>query len=221
MIKPATSREFIRMVLEHQDITLKDVNAIMDLYRKAFHDLNVFDAQEKYNNDAICFRNDVIKLASSLSNKYSEDIVRMVIKHYHERTNTFIIKNIKKSLLDFNIFNSKAKTIEELKCEILNYIHKDSNFWHDYFRYGTEEGSFLYSEYCTFNDIVKYKNQRIIMVDTESDKCILVPYSEDNINVINEWVNTLLEIHDDKRKDIVLKAEENDDYHDIFFQESF
>ena len=49
MIKPATSREFIRMVLEHQDITLKDVNAIMDLYRKAFYDLNVFDAQEKYS----------------------------------------------------------------------------------------------------------------------------------------------------------------------------
>ena len=87
------------------------------------HDCALFYDAERYDNDADKFRDAVIKLSTKLARKYSVDDVITVAKYYELMKDWSIIDNIRKLSYDFNIFTCDAKTINELREGVVDYVY--------------------------------------------------------------------------------------------------
>ena len=85
--------------------------------------LNTFYDAESYDNDADKFRDTVIKLSTKLARKYSVDDVITVAKYYELMKDWSIVDNIRKLSYDFNIFTCDAKTINELRECVVDYVY--------------------------------------------------------------------------------------------------
>ena len=118
------TKDFIRDVLHLKTVNgEKDVEAIHKWIYAVNHDLALFYDNERYDNNANKFRDAVIELSTKLAKDYSADDVRTVAKYYELMKDWSIVDNIQKLSYDFNIFTCDAKTINELRECVVDYVY--------------------------------------------------------------------------------------------------
>ena len=124
MIKMEITKDFIRDVLHLKNVNdKKDVEVIHRWIYAVNHDCALFYDNERYDNDANKFRDIVIKLSTKLARKYSVDDVITVAKYYELMKDWSIVDNIRKLSYDFNIFTCNAKTINELRECVVDFVY--------------------------------------------------------------------------------------------------
>ena len=118
------TKDFIRDVLHLKNVNdKKDVEVIHRWIYAVNHDCALFYDNERYDNDANKFRDIVIKLSTKLARKYSVDDVITVAKYYELMKDWSIVDNIRKLSYDFNIFTCNAKTINELRECVVDFVY--------------------------------------------------------------------------------------------------
>ena len=118
------TKDFIRDILHLKTVNdKKDVEVIHRWIYAVNHDCALFYDAERYDNDADKFRDTVIKLSTKLARKYSVDDVITVAKYYELMKDWSIVDNIRKISYDFNIFTCDAKTINELRECVVDYVY--------------------------------------------------------------------------------------------------
>ena len=124
MIKMEITKNFIRHILHLKTVYKKeDVETIHGWLYAANHDCALFYDDERYGNDADKFRYAVIELSTKLARKYSVDDVITVAKYYELMKDWSIVDNIRKLSYDFNIFTCNAKTINELRECVVDFVY--------------------------------------------------------------------------------------------------
>ena len=118
------TKNFIRHILYLKTVYEKeDVETIHGWLYAVNHDCALFYDAERYDNDADKFRDAVIELSTKLAKKYSAEDVRTVAKYYELMKDWSIVDNIRKISYDFNIFTCAAKTINELRECVVDYVY--------------------------------------------------------------------------------------------------
>ena len=122
------TKDFIRDVLYLKSVySEKDVESIHGWIYAVNHDCALFHDDERYKNDADKFRDAVIELSAKLATKYSVDDIRTVAKYYELMKDWSLVDNIRKISYDFNIFTCDAKTIDELREFVVDYVYNNIN----------------------------------------------------------------------------------------------
>ena len=118
------TKDFIRDVLHLKTVNgEKDIEDIHKWVYAVNHDCSLFNDNERYDNDADKFRDAVIELSTKLAKDYSAEDVRTVAKYYELMKGCFIVDNIQKLSHDFNIFTCDAKTINELREFVVDFVY--------------------------------------------------------------------------------------------------
>ena len=118
------TKDFIREILHLKTVNGEnDVEVIHKWIYAVNHDLALFYGKERYDNNAMKFRDAVIDLSTKLAKKYHADDVRTVAKYYELMKDWSIVDNILEMSYDFNIFTCDAETIDGLRECVVEYVY--------------------------------------------------------------------------------------------------